>query len=158
MVLYPQAINWEIKSNKSISRFVLFWNLTSSFFIFILDSSALCLIMCIYINQCKNIASELFLYSVLHCICHIIGQFRKLLPCYYNMLSLETPSDVWPLHLSLISYHASLAISQHPPAQKPPTVTHRMRSSWFLIHCNLGHLHRSVRICLKITRSISLEG
>lgn len=42
------------------------------------------------------------------------------------MLSLETPSDVWPLHLSVISYHASLAISPHPPAQKPPTVTARV--------------------------------
>lgn len=28
---------------------------------------------------------------------------------YYDMQSLETPSHIGPLHLSLISFHASLA-------------------------------------------------
>lgn len=50
----------------------------------------------------------------------------------------------------------SLIISQHPPAWKQTASAERAPSG-FLAHGNLGHLHRSVRICLKITRSISLE-
>lgn len=74
---------------------------------------------------------------------------------YYDMQSLETASHVGPLRLSLISFHASLATT---PTRTETTNRHCTHPPDFLIHCNLGHLHRSVRICLKITSSISLEG
>lgn len=108
---------------------------------------------------CPNIQSDNFFFFLFNPPNNCIHQYHMLRSYKWhicNRISSSNPVSS-PLRLSLISCCASLLISWLPPARKPPAVA-AFRPPDFSSIVTLDNSAVAVRICLKITGSITLGG